>query len=527
MLALGYSDGSTRIYDVNNGKQIHKLSSESPSFGSVTCVSWVDNHSHQINTNVSPETKTAECTPEALFDLDISSMLPRLSVLPGSSGPESSFTSKTTLDALINAVTKGGEGSHLDVLFIGDDSGKVLLNVFDSFLIGTMELSKLSHQLKPRTKLLRHTASSNLATQALLLHEPTSNKLLFSTMDILFIQQFGQYLFQLASTSTRVQALLRYMTETISAMQTEFKTMNDLSKRFVNIIAEDADNAGSEVGLEFFEFLVTGLPSPVLKEWLLDVLQERGQKRWEKSSMSGYENLRRLAHEHLLPTCERLTVLFCRLRGLARWKEKGSPLGLEPDDFTRCLDVVSAITLFTHEFIINLNRELDLYGAFTGWLRHALDQLSTVINIEDKPVEEPAVDTLKVAEFVGKYLRQSGLESFFGEGNTSPLTEYKGRGESIQDLYSDTTKRPPGFGELAKFLDDLSKSVFSKPQQAMRQQLRLGKPLFMHAGNIKLQDIRIVDQDKGNSSAYVVLYPDENRYNSRKFAIFKLLCQPY
>lgn len=87
MIAIGYSDGSTRIYDVNNGKPIHKLISEAADFDAVTCVSWVDNHSHSVNTNVAPEAKSTECTPQALFDLDISSMLPRLSVLPSSSGP--------------------------------------------------------------------------------------------------------------------------------------------------------------------------------------------------------------------------------------------------------------------------------------------------------------------------------------------------------------------------------------------------------------------------------------------------------
>lgn len=124
-------------------------------------------------------------------------------------------------------------------------------------------------------QLIRHTASSDLSTQSLMLVQSSTGHLQFTTMDILFIHQFGQYLFQLASTSTRVQALLRYMSETVRALQTEFKTMNDLSRRYVRAISNEAEDAGSEVGLEFFEFLVTGLPSPVLKEWLLDVLMER------------------------------------------------------------------------------------------------------------------------------------------------------------------------------------------------------------------------------------------------------------
>lgn len=61
------------------------------------------------------------------------------------------------------------------------------------------------------------------------------------------------------------------------ALETEFKTMNDLAQRYVSIIDEDVQKQGSEVSLEFFELLVTGVPSEVLKEWLVDVLTERVQ----------------------------------------------------------------------------------------------------------------------------------------------------------------------------------------------------------------------------------------------------------
>lgn len=40
---------------------------------------------------------------------------------------DSTFTSKVTLDALINSVTKTGEGNNLDVLLIGEEGGKILL----------------------------------------------------------------------------------------------------------------------------------------------------------------------------------------------------------------------------------------------------------------------------------------------------------------------------------------------------------------------------------------------------------------
>jgi anaphase-promoting complex subunit 4 len=103
----------------------------------------------------------------------------------------------------------------------------------------------------------------------------STNRYYFSTVDLLFIQQFGQYLFQLASTSTRVQALIRYLREAITSIEAEFKTMNDLAQRYVGILNEDAEKISSTVTLELFEFLVTGTPSEILKEWLVDTVTER------------------------------------------------------------------------------------------------------------------------------------------------------------------------------------------------------------------------------------------------------------
>ena len=49
MLALGYSNGSTLIFDVNNGKRIHNIGSESPGVEAVSCMGWIDNHSYLLS----------------------------------------------------------------------------------------------------------------------------------------------------------------------------------------------------------------------------------------------------------------------------------------------------------------------------------------------------------------------------------------------------------------------------------------------------------------------------------------------
>ena len=88
VIALGYSDGITKICDVNNGKVVLTVAPEAPGLGSVSCVGWVDNRP-ATNNKLSQEgikTLATEGIPRGILDLEINQMLPRLSVLPGT-GP--------------------------------------------------------------------------------------------------------------------------------------------------------------------------------------------------------------------------------------------------------------------------------------------------------------------------------------------------------------------------------------------------------------------------------------------------------
>ncbi|KAF8419687.1 anaphase-promoting complex, cyclosome, subunit 4-domain-containing protein [Tirmania nivea] len=510
VIALGYSDGTTKICDVNNGKVVLTVAPEAPGFGSVSCVGWVDNRLAPNNEQKQEGIKALTAgIPKGILDLEVNQMLPRLSVLPGT-GPDSLFSSKITLDAMINTV-KGADSDILDVLLVGDDNGRILVNIFESFAVGQLHLSTLCPQLGAQCKLLSHTAPPSLKTHALLISTP--NSFYFTTLDLLFTSQFGQYLHQLAFTSTKLQALLKYIKETVTALNSEWKTMNDLHTRYVSLVNEALQDAGGSsggVGLEFFELLITGVGSEGLKEWLVDVLTERGQKRWEKTSLNGYETLRRLVHENLLPTCERLIILLSRLRGLARWKERGSPLGLEPEDFTRCVDAVAGLTVYAHSFVSKLNHELDLYRAFSLWLKNVLDEMSSVININDTPPEDPQVDTLKVAEYVGNHLLSSTLAPFFAKSERPQSKKLFEDGESIFKFFCSYDIYNKGgscsWGDLAEHLMGLCQGVFEKPATAMRRSLRIARPVLLHKnGEVEHVQIHMVDL-ANNPIAYVALY---------------------
>lgn len=126
-IALAYDDGIVRTYDVHHGKVTGKIVSDNAEFKGISCIAWSGNGftapDEQPSDQQSPGT-----SPQSIFDLDIGQMLPRLSALPSSSAPDSIFTSKVTLDTMVNAVSKIGEGTNsLDVLLICDSNGNLLV----------------------------------------------------------------------------------------------------------------------------------------------------------------------------------------------------------------------------------------------------------------------------------------------------------------------------------------------------------------------------------------------------------------
>lgn len=189
-------------------------------------------------------------------------------------------------------------------------------------------------------------------------------------------------------------------------------------------------------------------------------------------------------------------------------KESGSPLGLEPDDFSKCLDIVAGVTLYGHEFLLKLNEEMEHFTAFTSWLRHALEQITSTSVADDKS-EDPQIDTLKVSQFIGTYLKESSLASFFSRDAGRPLKDYSAKGEKISEIYGDTENTAvPGFMELSDFLGEWCKAVFAKPQQAMRQQLRIGHPIMLNHTALSVSDMFMIEE-YDHSVAYTILYADD------------------
>lgn len=130
---------------------------------------------------------------------------------------------------------------------------------------------------------------------------------------------------------------------------------------------------------------------------------------------SGYDSLRRLTYESLLPVLERCGVILSRLLGLSKYHRISPILGLETKDLKDCQATVDCLNLLAHKVLISTSTELREFGAFSKWLRYqidlqATDPLSTAA--EELLEKADAVDHGMTLSYIQGAMMHSALQDF-------------------------------------------------------------------------------------------------------------------
>lgn len=144
-------------------------------------------------------------------------------------------------------------------------------------------------------------------------------------------------------------------------------------------------------------------------------MDKQGHKRWDKAVSGGYENIRRLTHECLLPALERSQVLLGRLVGLSKFSKLGDILGLDTPKLNAIVETLDCLHLLAHSILIHANEELRQFSAFSRWLLHEI----TILNSE--PLSQTSEELLEkrdifdvplTVKYITGALRKSVLRSY-------------------------------------------------------------------------------------------------------------------
>lgn len=187
------------------------------------------------------------------------------------------FTLRTGIEFLFQP-PKREEYEQVNVMVVGTDDGKLQLNIYDSFLIGTF-LCPIPDS-ETALHMVSHAAHPQLSTQALIFADkPTDTEHVHLVpMDLPFISSSPINLSLLASKLTTLQKLLRYIKQTQLHMQVEWKNTRELPSRFLRSVQGDLEELPSgprSIVPALYHTVVTGHAYEPVREWLVDSLAER------------------------------------------------------------------------------------------------------------------------------------------------------------------------------------------------------------------------------------------------------------
>lgn len=157
----------------------------------------------------------------------------------------------------------------------GTKEGAIHLSIYDSFVIGSFTSPLLPGS--GTSELILHASHRQYSTHSLLLRASVPGKqLYFVSMDLRFISASSEYLSLLASRSTALQNLLRYINQVQVQMVTEWKSTQELPGRFLGSINETlAEKDNRDIVQALYHSVATGHTIPSVREWLVDELSER------------------------------------------------------------------------------------------------------------------------------------------------------------------------------------------------------------------------------------------------------------
>lgn len=167
------------------------------------------------------------------------------------------------------------DNDAVDVMVVGTKEGNIHLSIYDSFVIGSFEAPVKIHGAT--SHLVLHAAHQQYSTHSLLMKLSSGgNGLYFVPMDLRFVSASSPYLSLLASRSTALQNLLRYIHQVQILMISEWKAAQELPSKFLRNINETlAENGNRNIVEALYHSVATGHTFPVVREWLVDELTER------------------------------------------------------------------------------------------------------------------------------------------------------------------------------------------------------------------------------------------------------------
>jgi anaphase-promoting complex subunit 4 len=221
--------------------------------------------------------------------------------------------------------------------------------------------------------------------------------------------------------------------------------------------------------------------------------------------VTGLQALRSLVHENFLPALERISIILSRLLGIARFHESKADIGFTSAQIMKVMDIVSCLMLVGNKILLFVMEELELFRAFSIWLRHEIDQLASSSVAEELTEKEATMEHGTVLAYIQQYMPASPLRYYLSNVTTEEAERDRklaDSGTSLLELLGKQVRRQesgqseagsfPQVEFLCKYLDSQATGVLEGIAEAERRSVRFGQPTrIVLDHNVSRFDIRM------------------------------------
>uniref|UniRef100_A0AAX7TZF4 Anaphase-promoting complex subunit 4 n=1 Tax=Astatotilapia calliptera TaxID=8154 RepID=A0AAX7TZF4_ASTCA len=349
---LAFSLGDTKqvvLCDVEKAEILHVFPMQSP----VTCMHWMEviEESSALSSFYNSEDESK------LF-------LPKLPTLPKSYSTTSKIFSEEKSDEILKLL---GE-VRLNILVLGGNASFVELYAYGMYRIATLEgvlgtcrSLSLSSDLKSLSVITEVRSADD------------NPEICYVQLDTGLLSDCLPEVTRMARKFTHISTLLQYLHLSLTCMCEAWEDiLMQMDLRLTKFVQEK--NTSTQVQDEFLELLL----------W--------GQSRWDRitfffccldlqclecpklgqSIESSYSSIQKLVISHLQSGSEALLYHLSEVKGMALWKQKFEPLGLDAAAIEGAITAVGSFSLKANELLQVIDKSMKNFKAFFRWLYVAM-----------------------------------------------------------------------------------------------------------------------------------------------------------
>ncbi|KAE9966098.1 hypothetical protein BLS_007224 [Venturia inaequalis] len=475
--------------------------------------------------------------PEQISRIDITELLPKLPALPllppaaykhGDHPAAELFSSQSSMDPLLHGTRSSETLNGLDTLLLAQSDGTVRLVFYDSLSIGSISVPTTWNIKSPR--FLKHASHpfsrSHMFLAQIDSEETSAPKTVLIPLSLRFMQSAGGHLHIIEHKTAQLETLVQYVNECMLAVSHHWAHAKELPGKFMANINETlAENQEPSLVQSLFHLAVTGDCPPTLKEWLVDILAERGHKRWDQAISHGYTKVLELTHENLLPALDRCSIVLGHLKGLAEYHEHSPVFNVPVSSFDSILNIIRCMRLLAHFVLQYASEESRQFLVFSKWLRHEIDIQAldpSSASAEETSQQDMGTDYSQLLAYIQRPMEESKLDSFIlmpKESSAATVVDSSTYDDMKRSIDAFKRQETSDFGIInmhSHFAEwqHQNRTLVDQITSHQRASSAMSCGIVLEAGNVMASDVRVLSEDIDQSTnlitTYTAIVPDDD-----------------